>query len=676
MANVGQNVDDVDITVQIDDPPSKLVLVNLNIKDKLSNIRERLEQNSKIKMNNTLSFANSLLAEVAKEDEEKIILEKIIDKTNKILYLKTESEPDCEFLKDKLKLEYGRTVNLEIANKKAFTIVEDCEMTEIVDGCKNSTIEIDLEADHVMKNDLLLTAGTDHIHNFAKLGVSFERSKIKRSDLGTNSIYTTIEYGKVSLKFKLESTMEFIEAVEDVIKSKDPRNLKNITEEFGQFISTEVILGGRAYFKRSNILRKYSEGKTNKYDMSASNNIRINNITENLRRDTNNSKCECFKLIGGSQSSVNNFDDKTLVESLRDFRNWSCIEFKDPISIFQLLSEDLRKKILLIVGKKIFYTNIEDCFYNLFEHTSPKVFKMNIPENILKLFQNKDADCSIFATVVDKKEKDIFNCQILWSPNEVPKLVIHCIQKKIKKRKCKLKVRWMIVGYDINFNFNNSDFNIKLEVLKNNFNTSNCQNIVKTLDLEYDSSALCFGIPVLRKLNTSNNSLVIGHHFFDDKVNRRIGSYMFSYCLEKNHYVNLPDFTFHTLIISNYSNSDNWGILPFQCSNKLSNLLNFFDFTKSNALKSKPKFISLYSTGENYCSPIFLKQKMNGIKIKQLSISCIQDDCICKSKKLKDNLKYAFLGSIKGTLGTQIIDQYLKTDHVILDRERFNKWFN
>ncbi|PKY40378.1 hypothetical protein RhiirA4_453744 [Rhizophagus irregularis] len=155
--------DNIDIIVQIDDPPSKHVSVSLNPGENLSKIRERLEQNSKVKMNDTLSFANKIvqinnnnnneiyLAEVAKEDEEKKTLEKIIDKKDKILYLK--SEPDWKFLKNKLGLEYGFTSMLEKANKKAFTIMEDCKMTEIVDGCKHNTIEIDLEKDKIMKND-------------------------------------------------------------------------------------------------------------------------------------------------------------------------------------------------------------------------------------------------------------------------------------------------------------------------------------------------------------------------------------------------------------------------------------------------------------------------------------------------------------------------------------------
>jgi hypothetical protein len=635
--------DDVNITVQMDDTLSKLVLVNLNLKTNLSKTRKRLEQNSKVKMYNTFSFANKIsnnnngssLAEIAREDEEKFILENIIDTKNKILYLK--SEHDWRFFKDKLKLEYGRNVSLEKANKKAFTIV-NCEMDEIVDGYENNTIQIDLEENKIIKNDFLLIADID-IPNFAKLGVSIGNSNIKNSNVVTSLTCNIIEYNKMSLKFKLEPTTEFIEAVKDVIDSKDPGKFKDIINDFGQFIPKEVILGGRVYF----IARENSEEDSGEHAKNTgfqASNIKIEKKSSKSLNKNNSSKYQSFKVFGGKEVCSNNFNETDWVESLKDFRNWSCINFKDPVNIFQLLSKDLRKQILLLIGKKILFTSIEDYSYKLPESGSQLI---NLPKNILEILQNEEADCNIFATVFDKEEKDIFCCQIIWPQNEDPRLIIHCIQKKSRKCECKLKIRWMVVGYGVNFNFNFSDSNIKLRVLKNDFKASNHQAITKQLDLKYNSSDLYFGIPILNKLDDSNNSLIIGHHFFDDNENKKIGTYLFSYCLKKKHYDKLPNFTFYSLVISNYPNSDNYGISTFQHTSKIRKL---FNVIKLNSLKSIPKFISIYSMGDNNCGPIFLKQKANEIKFKYINVNCNQNDCICKSKqfkRLEDNLKYAFL---------------------------------
>jgi hypothetical protein len=641
MSNIVCQISVSSTNVQDGDTSSKLVSANLNLKDKLSNIRKKLAQNSKIKMNDTLSFANkisnnntggSLLAEIAREDEGKIILENIIDEKDKILYLK--SEPDWRFFKDKLKLEYGRNVTLEKANNKAFTIV-DCEKNEIVDGYENSTIQIDLEEDKILKNDFLLIADID-IPNFTRSGVSIGNSILKNSNVKTNSTYSVIEYNKMSLKFKFEPTIEFIEAVKDVIDSKDPRKFKDVINEFGKFIPKEVILGGRAYvITRGNSEKNVSENSTNIGGQAL--NFRFEKKSLRFLNTNNSSKYQSFKLFGGKEICFNDFNETDWVESLRDFRNWSSIKFKDRVNVFQLLSKNLRKQILSLVGKKILFTSIENHSYKLHESGSQLI---NIPENILEILQNKEADCNIFATVVDKKRKNIFSCQIIWPPDEDPRLIVHCIQKKFRKRECKLKIRWMIVGYDVNFNFNYSDPNIKVRVLRNDFKATNHQAIAEPLDLEYNPSVLCFGIPVLSKLDSSNNSLVIGHHFFNDKENKKIGTYIFSYCLEKNHYINLPNFTFYTLIISDYPNSGNYGISTFQHTSKIRKLFKFIP------LKSQPKFFSLYSTENNY-SPIFLKQKTNSkIKVKYIDVNCNHDDCFCKNRrfrKLENNLKYTFL---------------------------------
>ncbi|PKY53406.1 hypothetical protein RhiirA4_471577 [Rhizophagus irregularis] len=599
----------INITVQM---TSKLVLVNLNLKTSLSKIREKLEKNSEVKMNDTISFAmminnnstgGSLLAIIAREDEETMILENIINIKNndKFLYLK--SEPESErFFKDKLKLEYGRSVTLEKANSRAFTIM-NCKMSEIIDGYENSTIQINSEENNIIKNDDFLLIADIDIPNFAKLGVSFENSNIKNSN---------------------NQLKEFIEIVKDVIDFKDPKKFKDIISDFASENSEENT-GEHAI----NI-----GGQTSNFKIEAKSSKSLNK--------NNSSKYKSFKLFGGKQFGSSNFNESDWVESLNDFKYWSCIKFKDPVNVFQTLSEDLRKQVLLLVGKKILYTNTEDYTYHLSVPGIHHTFKLNIPKNILEILQHKDAECSIFATVIGKKEKDIFNCQVFWPSNEDPRLIIHCIQKKFRKHKCKLIIRWMIIGYDINFDFR-SDYNVKLKILKNDFSSSNNQVIIKPFDLEYESSALYFGIPILNNLDDSNNSLIIGHHFFNDNKNKRIGSYIFSYCLKKNHFVNLCDFTFHILVISNHYNSDNYGIPTFQHTSKIRKL---FSFIKFNSLKLTPNFICIYSTGENKCCPIFLKQKTGKIKIKYININCNQNNCICKSIRfqgLKDNLKYAFL---------------------------------
>jgi hypothetical protein len=635
----------VDVSVQVGIKSSKSVLVSLNLNNNLLEIRQILKQNSEIEMNDTLSFAKKISrvnsdgtneympSEIASEDESEKILDDIVEKIdgNVILYLEKNSKPNWKFLNDKCKLEHGRTITIDgikKAEKKAF-IMTNCEMTEIgAEGCRKEIIEFNSNEDRIMKTELSFS-GNVNVQDFVKFGVSVRTSESKLSKAEANSVCNFTEYGKISLKFSeyLEPTPEFINAVKKALNSNDPREgFKKITEEFGQFIPTEVILGGRAYFKGVKISKESSEGNVNKGTISAgtpASNIELGYASENSIGNANYSKHECFKLIGGQQpDSLEDFDDKAWVISLADFRNWYCIQFNDPISIFQLLDEVLRNEMISCIGKRILHLSSEEINYQLEQPDRPKIIELNIPSNILEIIHNKDAKCSIFATIIDKDEvkNDYFNCHILFSPNGKPRLIIYCIQNKFKKRKCHLSIDWMVIGYYINFKFILRDFDIRLETFNSSFNSLNKHSNTGFLEFKYNSTEdkiSCLGIPLLSELKPSNRSRVIGHHFFNDEENNRIGSYTFSYCLKTKNYVDLPDFTLCTLIISKYPISNAYGILPFE---------------KNSVFESSgPKYISLHSMRENDCGPIFPKQKQKKLKIKY----------ICKSKTL-ENLKYAY----------------------------------
>ncbi|CAB4378641.1 unnamed protein product [Rhizophagus irregularis] len=668
------------ITVKIDDPPSQ-VLVDLNVNDNLSNIREELRKNDMIEMNDALSFAKKEpdgLSEIG-VDEKSINLDVILD--GNVLHLIKSSKCNWKFLNVKFHLEYGLSITpngIKKAKKKAFTIKDwkDCKMTKIgAKGCQKGTFEYNSNEYWGMKSNLLFS-GNINVRDLVNLGVSVGKSQNNNVNVEMNSTYSYREFGKVSLEFSkcLVPTSDFINIVEKAIESGDPNELKQIIEEYGQFIPDEVILGGRFYFEGTQTSKKLTEEKDYesvvKVGIQQALDIGVGNRSENSKGNTNSCKRECTKLIGGEQpDSLEEFDETAWVRSLKDFRNWDCIEYKNLISIFQILpddSRDLHGRIFSLIGKKIHYSRIEDFTYNLEEFEKPKVLKLDIPPKISKIVQNKKTDCNIFATVLDTDENDdFFNYQIFHPPKGNPSLIIHCIQNKLRKRECKLKIGWMIVGYHTDFNSIFTDSNIQLKVLESDFNASKqSMDDKKFLEFEYNSlieKIPCLGIPVLSKLDSSNESIVIGHHFFNVKENNKIGSYTFSYCFKHNHYVNLPDFTFYTLIISKYSNPDDYGMSSFTKSNfngkissfssksfkaKINKMIKSKSSNSDSLRQMKLKYVSLHTSGENNCGPIFLKQKSEKIKRYTINISCGQaSSCICKNKTLKKskkNLEYAF----------------------------------
>ncbi|CAG8492567.1 2803_t:CDS:2 [Funneliformis mosseae] len=574
---------------------------NLNINDELSKIRITLQENNSFFKKNPFSFSRKLdvketdlteSVEISREEEGNVRLSEIIEMVdNQIisLYLIKSSTYDWKDLNDLCKLDFGRTTTfdgIKIADERAF-VMKDCEMIKIgAIGCDHRKVVIQSVEERVMIENLFFSSD-NYVHDFINLETSDERSKNEQ-----NHSYRFTEFGKVSLELcdRLEPTSEFIKAVEDALNSKEAMKFKHITEKFGQFVPTKIILGGRAYYRES-------------------------------------CRSECFKLIGGKQPvSLKDFNEKDWIKSLKDFRNWDCIEFQNPIGIFQLLPDNLRKQIISFLGKRILYSIIEDRDFQLEEIGYPKIIELNMPEFISEMIQDKETDCNIFATVVDKgsdfynSNDDFFNCQVLHSPGADPRLIIHCIQKGVKKRKCKLKIGWMVIGYYKDLNLILTDFDVQLKIIETDFN-DNAQVMYykEYLNLEHDDDSLnkkipCIGIPVIDRLDSSNRSLVIGHHFFDDQEGDRIGTFTFSYCSDKKHFDCLPKFNFYTLAILNH-HPKNYGTLHFEQKPYIE---------LDNSIK--PKYISLFSTSEYNCGPIFLQHKSNRIEMKD--VDCISQEQI------------------------------------------------
>ncbi|PKY55765.1 hypothetical protein RhiirA4_548892 [Rhizophagus irregularis] len=667
----------------IDDPLSitDAKVARLNLTDNLLKVRQELEVNGIV--DNTLLFSRKYLdninddktygfADIAFEKEENYLLNEIIDKNGNILYLKQCSTPDWKCLNGLCKLDYGCTMTsdgIKKAENRAFEM-QNCELVEIGGkGCRKGFVEFKSNDDRFMKKNLFFSTDIN-VKNLGKLGISIGNMENEGVNSENISSYHFTEYGKVSLKFDhhLKPTQEFIKVVEGAIESKDPvKELKQITEQYGQFIPTEVILGGRAYFNEHITSTGCFAGNSKEIAMNANaGGILGANAASAFNYSKEKStyyKSNCTKLIGGKQpDNIEIFDEATWAKSLKNYKSWDSIELQNPTSIFQLLSYDLRKQIIESVGKKIHHLDFVDFSYCLDEFGKPKIFEFKdvIPSDILNIIQNKEADCNIFATVIDMTESknDFFTCQVLCPPNGKPSLIIHCIQKKFKRYQCKLKIGWMVIGYYTDFNFIHSDFNAQLKILKTEFsmpNNSNNQPMINAELLSFENPFInipaCLGSPVLTKLDSSNDSLIIGYHFFNAQEENKIGSCTFSYCLKNNHYVNLPKFTFYTLIISNYHVPNAYNIIPFDYS-----LLNkpFIDFN-NNITGSciNPKFISLYSTQRTNYGPIFLKQKSKKIKTK--IIKCKNSAClVCKNKSItisKDNVKCVFFDPYVGYIG-------------------------
>ncbi|GES72832.1 hypothetical protein GLOIN_2v1778161 [Rhizophagus clarus] len=559
---------DVMVFIKIidDSPQSKVCYLDLD--DRLPDIRKKLKVYNII--NDIMLFSkkgNDEFAEVVREDEKNFKLNDIIEVINKghHLYLMNNSNPSWNVLNDECKLDYGRTMSIEgikKADKRAF-IMKNCELVKTGnEGYKKGRLAFESKADWMKKKNLFINVDGINMQNFIEFGLLIGSSHTINEEI--NSTYQYTEIGKAILKFNkenLELTDNFKNDVISAIQSNDHEKIKEIIKEYGQFIPTEVILGGRVYFKDIKVLSEKSADKTTEGSLKmnvCSTNAKIGRNTNDLKKSSNFYSSDSMRILGGEHPDSENFDEKKWIESLKDFRTWECIEFKNPINIFRLLPYDLPG------------------MYRILELS-------DIPSRISKIIQNKDADCDIFASVInaENSRKIFFNCQIFHASgsNEKPSVLIHGVQKEFRRCKNKLKINIIVTGYDIDFFSNIS--NIDVELIKKEYNSqSKCEFDSITLQIEHkliEKGIPFFGIPILSNLNT----LTIGHNF--RKLNNELKIDAFSYCSKTNRYVVLPNFTFSLFILkSPTSNSHE----PFK-----------FDLRRKPYVEFKepnPRYISLY----------------------------------------------------------------------------------
>ncbi|RIA87288.1 hypothetical protein C1645_828006 [Glomus cerebriforme] len=579
----------------------------LNLNNHLSDIRKELRKYNII--DDTLLFLkkiNNEFAEIVRETEKEIQLKEILEFKNEgsksyYLYLMKDSSPNWNILNDKFNLDYGCTMSfdgIKKADKRAF-IMRSCKLTKIVSEYSSGSFKFESKEDWINKKNLFINIDGVNVHNIVKFGLSVGISKNETFNEEINSTYSYTEVSKVSLKFSeenLEPTSEFINDVNDAIKAKNSREkFSEIIEKYGQFIPMEITLGGRVYFKDDKIASENSVEKSKEGSISTNidpSTIKIGgNFNDTNKKSTLHSSGGT-RILGGTHPESENFIRNDWIKSLNDYQTWDCIEYKNPTSIFRILPKNIREESFKFIGKRILYISTHDCIYDLYKPGVCKKLVLKDIECISKIINNKDAECDVFAAVIDIEDsKDIcFSCQIVIDSelNDRPVgpcVLINSIQKIFKKWKYNLVIKLLIVGYDTEFLENTS-----VELIKYAYNPKDNEfgeSGIITLKNRYNDllerNVPFFGIPILINIE-SNNSLIIGHDF--RKLDNEFIINTFSYCSKTHRYVKLPEFTFCTFIILDNNTSNIYELLPFKFKRRLNYKLEierspFIDLTKS-----------------------------------------------------------------------------------------------
>ncbi|KAF0434880.1 hypothetical protein F8M41_004838 [Gigaspora margarita] len=614
-----------EITVVINE--EEVLVLKLNIKTKLNKIREKFESYEEIEMTNDVNFTKNGVIINITNDEKTFELKEILIE-NKV-YLKRKKISWRDLVK-KFKLEYGRNYEEskdKVANKKAF-IIKDCEFDVFARneyGYDDVTIS---STDELIQNkSLFLKAQIElEILSGTKLGLSIESAKNSQENSETALTFYVRNFGKAKISFQKQNimlTQEFQSEVQNTIDSQDPDKINKIIAEFGKFIPTTIQFGGRLYYEDSTNTIKNSANNNIEGSMNLSiygQGLKFQHKSGISNKSGSTMQHRGSFIFGGDKIKIYEGKEAEWVSSLQDFRYWEPIEFCEPVSIFEFLEEDLKKKIKEIIGKRIIYSKVQDYSYEI-NNLNYHIANLEMPSDVQPIFSDSEIDSQVFATILNMDENDDIFTYTLYTPkrSKVPKVIINCISNNKQPRECHIKIRWIVVGYDPNINsaLLSSDFCLQ-SAKKEMPAPSNNEHVFKMTE---DNPLVACGIPVVSELKTGHEHLVIGYHFSFCKTAEKTYACLYGYDLCEKNFSILPNTKIEFNVLSFIEHPGSNILDQFREVDRKKKSQPLFKKNKKHETDNNlPEFVSLYvnKVGEcQQCIPEFIAKNLERFILEQ-----------------------------------------------------------
>ncbi|CAG8735451.1 22195_t:CDS:2, partial [Gigaspora margarita] len=465
-----------DVTIKIDDD-SNYYSEKLNVEWSISKVRSQLlefyKQNpyGRICFYKNMFFVNRLGAIISQDRENDYILNEILQDGNILKIKRDLKRPNELEIIEKCRLKYGIKISkdgLVQTQHEAFKFTNHDDIVELFSSDVGIHKNITRDTTHKAVNKKNLTVN-------AKIFTILPQSPLSVESMNYGETSTTDDIkvqgrAKVKLTSKeVEPSPKFKEAVENALKDSEPvKKLKEICETFGEFWAQEVILGGMIQTSINNAVEndKQTEEKTS--EIGGSINVKTTGLNselslqykkdENETTGSNSSETGTKSVYIGGNTSMARTNTEAWMESLEDYAKWRIIEYREAVSIFEILESDLREKVLQAFGEKILYAKIDQKDFRFTSNQNPCTHKLDIPQNLKKNLKNYQ----IYATVISEN-KGTFSVRVMYASDQSANLLIHRFRKygKNQANKYRLTIRWIIVGIPSNFDHLGEEFAIK-----------------------------------------------------------------------------------------------------------------------------------------------------------------------------------------------------------------------
>ncbi|CAG8520069.1 436_t:CDS:10 [Dentiscutata erythropus] len=448
----------------------------------LENIRTTLEKNSneaqKMKLN--YYFLDKEGLRIARESESNGKLLEILDITDDkaILKIIKTSSPDwTQLIEESTSGFIFKDYSIEKATKEAF-IIHNKE--KVVCDSRFKVYEEEVEYSHKLnsscKSNLVFDGNISAILPWLSFssGISLKTLDQRLKTESNSEKYSRKKVQMAEIKISkddIHPTSEFENDVKEALMGRNKvKKLRDVTKKYGLFYAHHVVFGGMVV--KSSEIKKTNNINAQTNNINLTNSINYESEIENRSLDINSDAIN--QVIGGNiaeyyyQDGLNKW-----MESLKDHQLWDIIGYDDIHFIFDLLSDDLQKKIKEALGQRILKKNVEPFSFILDESRKPAIYKLYKKlEDIPNIFE-----CQIFTSIMNEKDKDIFSSRVDYENEDSPIILIHHIVSNEKRRKQKksnkyeILISWVVIGYPSNFDFNQIEIDsgkYDIKINKNN----------------------------------------------------------------------------------------------------------------------------------------------------------------------------------------------------------------
>ncbi|KAF0553702.1 hsp70 family protein [Gigaspora margarita] len=443
---------------------SKKYLKQLHRNKKLNDVRNMLLRNEcdsddDLHVGSGCRFLHFLKdkAVIKPYDESKLDLLEIIETRDGsyYLYIIQNDEFDLTQLRFEKGFVFNRDGSITSAPFQAFKINPDEIKLKKKKDHHDKIDECNHETAVKCKRPLILDAKLSAAYSglaFASIGFSHEDSDQKDTQYTRHKCELLVK-GVLTISDRNVSAKEnFIEDVNKVLNDKihdKISKLHEISEKYGHFYARRLILGGAVVkneeYAKSSI--EYSKVKSTNAQVDIgigiSDEVNAAHINDDTRNNYNNNANNIETVIGGANYSQD--DENPWRKSLNNSTKWKIIGYKEAYSLFELLSEETKKKVLDVMSHQILEAKVDEITFNIREYEknkNPLIHRLLITNKMLNM-----SECNILASILSEKN-NVFSLHVEYidGNKNSPVIVVHHIQGESAK--------W----------FNNQDNQIKIKL--------------------------------------------------------------------------------------------------------------------------------------------------------------------------------------------------------------------